>query len=378
MKRVLINAANLHVGGGVQVAASFIWELAFIRNPLVEAELTIYASSEVNENLVAAGFEHEMFHDYQVLDVFYLEALKPKVSSRFRGFDLIFTIFGPLYLPFSPPKHVVGFAQAWIIYPDNESAQRLRVRSRLSLSTKFLLQWFFFRTADRLVVELEHVKTGLTTSKSFPIDRIDVVHNCVSSIYFDPVRWMPLPAVEDLNDGVIKLGIVTRDYPHKNLDFLPQVAIELERISSKKYRFFVTLNDIEWSKRDLLFQEYVTNVGAIDIAQCPAFYKAMDAVFFPSLLECFSVTPLEAMVMQRPLFASNRRFVWDCCAEHAIYFEPIDPLEAAQQVFSWFEGSDSTVRKQHVERAYHHVLSLPGSYDRASAYIEIIKKQLFS
>lgn len=378
MKRVLINASNLHVGGGVQVAASFIWELALINNRLEGAKLTIYASSEVNENLVAAGFENEMFQDYQVFDVFGLEALKPKVSARFHGFDLVFTIFGPLYLLFSPPKHVVGFAQASIIYPDNEAAQRMGNWSRLSLSVKFLLQWYFFRAADRLVVELEHVKTGLASNKFFPIERIDVVHNCVSRIYFNQVRWMHIPLLEGLNDGVIKLGIVTRDYPHKNLDFLPQVAIELNRISKKKYRFFVTLNDDEWSRRDLRFREYVSNVGAIDITQCPAFYKAMDGVFFPSLLECFSATPLEAMAMRRPLFASNRRFVRDCCAESAIYFDPTDAREAAQRVFSWFEGSDSAVREQHIERAYHHVISLSGSYDRAVAYIEIIKKQLFS
>lgn len=40
--RILINASNLHVGGGVQVAASFIYELSKLINKKIFQYLSLY------------------------------------------------------------------------------------------------------------------------------------------------------------------------------------------------------------------------------------------------------------------------------------------------------------------------------------------------
>ncbi len=376
MKRVLINASNLHVGGGVQVAASFITELAGMTDRLPSCELFIYVSSAVNANLIAAGFSASGVEGYEVFDVHGLKAFKKKNRDRFTGFDLVFTIFGPLYLPRDVPNHIVGFAQAWIIYPNNEVNRLLSLKQALLLRLKFLTQWLFFRRAARLVVELPHVKNGLMEGKSFPSARIDVVSNCVSPIYFDEPLWAPVTTLGCVQQSAIRIGYVTRDYPHKNLGFLVAVASVLQRISTKKYQFYVTLTESEWAQRSEAFRAATCNVGPINIAQCPTFYQAMDGVFFSSLLESFSITPLEAMVMKRPLFASDRGFVRDCCGENAFYYDPLDADAAANRIEEWFGGTSDEVRAAHVERAYAHVLGLPGSRDRASAYIEIIEKQL--
>ena len=375
MKNALINASNLHVGGGVQVAASFIHELSKMRNPLPGCEITVYVSSEVDLSLVESGFDRSSLEKYFVFNVYGLDALKSKIGERFSGFNLVFTIFGPLYLAKSIENHIVGFAQAWIIYPSNEVNRLLSTKVRWFVRFKFLVQWWFFRRVTRLVVELPHVKEGLL-AKSFPANRIDVVNNCVSSIYFESRCWTPVPGLNCDNDSLVKIGYVSRDYPHKNMDFLLDVFRELKRISSINFRFYVTLSESEWGRRSDEFRKNISNIGSLSVTQCPTFYQAMDAVFFPSLLESFSVTPLEAMVMKRPLFASDRGFVRDCCGENAFYYDPLDADAAANRIEEWFGGTSEEVRAAHVERAYAHVLGLPGSRDRASAYIEIIEKQL--
>ncbi|MCK0505744.1 glycosyltransferase [Aromatoleum anaerobium] len=376
MKRVLINASNLHAGGGVQVAASFILELSKMLRRFTSYKIYVFASSAVNDNLMSCGFNRTDIERYQVLDVRGMQALKGYIAEQFYGFDLVFTIFGPLYLPRKVPNHVVGFAQSWIIYPRNETVGKLPLRSRLTMRIKFLLQWWFFKMSARLVVEQEHVKKGIENLKSFPSDQIDVVNNCFSEIYLDESRWRPLSTLECLDDEAIKLGYLTRDYPHKNIDFLDDVSRELQRISTRKYRFVVTLTETEWLRRSPEFRSHVFNVGSISVAQCPTFYRAMDAVFFPSLLESFSATPLEAMVMRLPLFASNRGFVRDCCGDHALYFDPIDAEQAARRIEDWFSRTLQEVRMAHIEDAYRHVRSLPGSRERAAAYVKIINKQL--
>lgn len=375
-RRILINASNLHVGGGVQVAASFIIELSRMRIGMREIRYVVYASTEVHRNLKAAGFASGDLDDYQVFDIHGLAALLGENAKRFEAFDLVFTIFGPLYIPRRIPNHIVGFAQPWIIYPDNEVAGRLSLKDRLLLRLKFAAQWRFFRTAERLVVELAHVRERLVILKDLPIERVSVVPNCVAAIYFEESRWAPVAGLGKSTDDVIRLGYVARDYPHKNLSFLVDVAHELVRISARRYKFFVTLTPEEWQQRSSSFTECVFNVGPLTVAQCPSFYRAMDAVFFPSLLECFSATPLEAMAMRRPLFASDRDFVRDCCGDNAVYIDPVDARQAAACIDDWFCHTLPEARRAHVERAYQHLRTLPRSVDRAKAYIRLIEAQL--
>lgn len=376
MKRVLINASNLHVGGGVQVATSFILELSKLSVCASEVDWSFYVSSAVDRNLKASGLCLDRFRNYQVVDVHGLGALNRKTSALFDGFDLVFTVFGPLYVRARLKSHLVGFAQPWIVYPQNEVFERLSFKQRLLFRVKFALQWLFFMRGDRLIVELGHVKERLESVKCFDPGRIDVVANCVSAVYFDDSKWSSVPGLEDVDPDVVRLGFVTRDYPHKNLDFLPDVGRELARISGRKYRFYVTLNEQEWASRSPHFKDFVRNVGPLTVAQCPTFYRAMDGVIFPSLLECFSATPLEALAMRRPLFASDRGFVRDVCGDHAMYFDPLGPAAAAEQIVDWFERRSKDEQTVQVERGYRHLLSLPSSRERARAYLEIIERQL--
>lgn len=376
-KKILINASNLHNGGGVQVASSFIMELAKELDRFLSCEVFIYVSSEVNNELMIAKFDRTAIKNYFVFNVHGLKALKVNILKRFKDFDLIFSIFGPFYLSKIVPNHIVGFAQLWILYPKNESSQRLPLRSRLLVRLKFSLQWLFFkRSAALLVVESKHVKDRLVAFKNYPVDRICVVNNCVSALYFDAAKWLPLPTVAGLPNDVIKIGYVARAYPHKNLQVLLALAHELVQIGTLKFQFFVTLNTDEWASFTPEYRATITNIGSLTVTQCPTFYQAMDGVVFTSLLECFSATPLEALAMKRPLFASDRGFVRDCCAEHAIYIDPLDAKDIATKMHAWFAYKPVQERAIYVEEAYRHVLSLPNSKDRALGYINIINQQL--
>lgn len=376
-KRILINASNLHSGGGVQVATSFIYEIGNLLERFSKYDLVIYVSSEVNLNLGLLGFDSSGCFDYCVFDVYGIRALNPLVAKRFLGFDLVFTIFGPLYLPWGIPNHIVGFAQSWILYPSIYSSVKLPFFKIFASRLKFFVQWLFFCTARRLVVELEHVKSRLVEYKGYPGLNVDVVYNCVSAIYYDKNSWGPSPLGVGGNQGSVKIGYVTRDYPHKNLDFLLAVKKRLSEVSKLNFEFYVTLTGAEWDRRSDDFKMAINNVGPLSIAQCPGFYQSMDGVIFPSLLESFSATPLEAMVMRKPLFASDRGFVRDCCGDSAIYFDPLDELDAAIRIDEWFSQVESSRRVNHLDKAYQRVLSMPNSRARANSYIDIIDKQIF-
>lgn len=364
----LINCSNLHVGGGIQVATSLIDELSRTDNN--SFGIYILASNEVNSNLINTNTNFERFSNYEVFNTYGLSTLWSDLSNKIRGFDVIFTVFGPLYLLKPQAVSIIGFAQPWIIYSNNEIFSSLSFFKKMQTRFKFFAQSFFFKRADRLVVELAHVKNQLIARGFLNDERIDVVHNCLGSIYLQPDQWKPLNSSIAKNN--FSVGFIGRDYPHKNTNILPAIKRSLKDDHGLDVDFYVTLNTTEWNAKSDLFRKSINNVGVLDVAQCPSFYKQMDAVIFPSYLECFSATPLEAIAMEKPLFASDRGFVRDVCGEFAWYFDPEDPHAAADLIANYINNqADRDGAK--LAAAREHVIQFSNARQRAVDYLRIMQ-----
>lgn len=369
--KIVLNTSNLHTGGGLQVGISFIYEI-YILNLDKLNFIHVFVSSEIHKSLCQLDIDVSLFGNYEVINTFGLKAFYSKLNHRVKDSDLVFTVFGPNYLRVKSKKEIVGFAQFWMLDFDNPISQKMSIFSRNMLRAKFFTQWLFFLRADHYIVELEHVKEGLIANKGIDSDKISVVYNTVSSLYKDSSKWKPVLIKK--NQEELSFGIVTRDYPHKNIGILPAVAKVLEIKHNLKVHFYTTLNENEWAARDETFKRYVSTVGSLSPDQCPSFYEQIDGVVFPSLLECFSATPLEAMVMTKPLFASDRGFVRDVCGIHATYFDPLDANNIADNIAGYFKlDLDRIVQLQ---QARNHALNFSSARGRAEKYLEIIKQHL--
>lgn len=365
---ILINASNLHNGGGIQVAASFIYELALMNTG--NLKINVLVSNEVDGNLAGLGVKPEIFSSYRILNTFGLRTCLTSFALKLRAYDVVFTVFGPLYVLIKPRINIVGFAQPWIIYPNNEIYRSLSFSQKLIIRLKFFAHSLFFRQADRLVVELDHVKNELIARGYLDAGRIDVVHNCFGTVYLRPEQWQPLNSV--ITKRNFSIGFVGRDYPHKNTNILPAIKKSLNEIHGLDVDFFVTLNPSEWNAKSDFFRSSISNVGVLEVAQCPSFYQQMDAVIFPSFLECFSATPLEAMAMVKPVFASNRGFVRDVCSEFALYFDPEDPMAAADLIANYI-NNQAGLDSAELAAAREHVINFSSGRQRAAAYLRIMQ-----
>ena len=366
--KILINASNLHSGGGVQVASSFINELPSISNNIIKC-FDIIVSSEVDKNInkVTKNF----FKNYKVHNIFGLKKYINNIDL-FDTYDLVFTIFGPCYHPIKGIS-LVGFAQPWIIYPENECYNMLSVLQKFKFKLKFYLQKKFFKTSDFCVVELEHVKQRLVDLDIFKSERIQVVYNTVSNVYFSPEKW------EKINfetSEKFKIGLISRDYFHKNTAILPKVKEILKNKYKKDVDFYVTFNEQEWQNKSSEFQNNIINIGPLKVNECPNFYEKMDAIIFPSLLECFSATPLETMIMEKPLFASDRGFIKDVCLDFAFYFEPTDPESAAAVINDFIENKNINELDIKLKAAQTHAKNFSTARQRAVKYTQIIENCL--
>jgi glycosyltransferase involved in cell wall biosynthesis len=366
MKKILINASNLHVGGGVQVATSVIGELTSMSS--IPGDLVVWASDEVDVNLRKLGYNLSTLPTYEVVNSYGLRLLLSPLFRRFQQFRTVFTVFGPLYVWKLSGVNITGFAQPWIIYPNNEIEREMVWYQRWFIRFKFFFQTFFFRRADKLVVELDHVRRGLVDRNISSMSSIDVVHNCLSSLYMSPSTWKPVCVVDAGAD--IKLGFLGRNYSHKNTRVFPELIAILRSYHGIRASIYVTFTEDEWAACDDEFRTTISNVGPLFVAQCPTFYNSIDAVIFPSLLECFSATPLEAMVMEKPFFASDRPFNRDVCLGHAHYFDPLSPASAAQAIARvYLNGGPS---RDDLRAAREHALNFSNPRVRAKKYLDLL------
>lgn len=361
---LLLNASNLRTGGGVQVAVSIVHEMAKYRPGFRRIDFAL--SSEVASGVKRAHPDIDLGSHLHVIDCHGFRLRNRTLELLSAAADVTITVFGPLYLASKPRRSVVGFAQPWIAYPQNELYERMRLERRLLERTKNKLRAAFVRkNSDLIVVEAEHVATAL--SSIFPGLRgsVKVVPNCLNSVFVG-AKIAPVHLASRCEP--IRLGFLGRNYPHKNLSILPEVHRLLNVEHGLPCQFHVTFSDTEWRNASQAFRDVVVNHGVLSIDQCPGFYNAVDAVIFPSLLECFSATPLEAMAMGRPLFASDRPFVRDVCGNHAIYFDPTSPADVAAKIATaWRAGPEALAER--VAHARVHALAWPSARERAEGYL---------
>lgn len=365
---ILINATNLHVGGGVQVASSFISELPDLLRDNKSFEVSVLCSEIVNKNLVS-GLDKSFFKKFEVQNVYGLSILTRNIKSKFNGFDVCFTVFGPFYFNPKVKKHICGFAQPWIAYPNNDVYSNLNLIDKFKSRLKFSIQSHIFKQYDQLIVEQQHVKDALVNI-GYSQDKIAVVSNCVSTIYDMPILWKSLNFDRSKLKYDINLGFIGRAYLHKNISVLKTV----NDILINKYQFFCNfIFTFTKEEMDLLDFTHVDNfltVGAIQVDQCPAFYNLLDALIFPSLLECFSASPIEAMKMDKTVIASGYPFVREVCGDAAFYFDPLSANDIASTIFNAF--ANRMLREKKKQLGALLVNNLPSAKDRAISYLNII------
>lgn len=364
--RMLINASNLHVGGGVQVATSYLFELSRLEE--VAINFSVIASSEVTESLIELNTRLDAFCEFKTINIYGLNVRSLLYLRSLRKYNVVFTVFGPLYVIKPRYLNIVGFAQGWIIYPNNDNYTELNLARKILSNLKYYIQGFFFKQSSLIVAELDHVRDGLVRKLKMPENRVKIIRNCVSQVFHDPDSWKSVNIPDA--DGSLRIGFVGRNYPHKNTKIFPEVQRFLFEKYGIRSKFYVTFSEDEWSSAGADFRNSCFNVGVLSVPQCPSFYDSMDAVIFPSMLECFSATPLEAMIMRKPLFASNMVFNHNICLDYAFYFDPHSAESAADAIGSYFNKANPDC--QSLTDAYFHALNFSNPKDRALKYCNLM------
>ncbi|MPY24860.1 glycosyltransferase [Shewanella sp. YLB-07] len=364
----LIFAGNLHSGGAVQVATSFIFELVKSKNDKKLSLVDVVVSSQIDYELSRLGLDFSCFNNYVVKD--YIGRKIPS-DFKFSGsmYDCCFIIFGPIYYDLNSKRYIVGFAQPWIAYPKNDAYLKLNIVSRVKNLIKYAVQKRYFSSYDHLVVEHQHVKDALI-AQSFKMP-ISVVSNSCSRVFDEPHMWEDI-VFPLFNNTFPTLGFLGYPHIHKNLDVLLEVGQILEEEYNFPINFLFTLTDLQMSKLGFDKRKNYFTVGPISSTQCPIFYKKIDALIFPSLLECFSATPIEAMKMGKPIFSSNYPFVSQVCGDAAFYFNASSAKDIARVIYNNLQNYDLLNEKCVLGKKI--VNDIPTAEIRSGLYWDILSK----
>ena len=373
--KIILNVSNLFLGGGVQVAISFLHELKFIKKKYKYfVFLSNPISGQIEEHLFPKNFKF-----YKITKPISPLKTRPLVIKELNKLeaeimpDIVFTLFGPSYWkPYA--KNLVGFADPWLLNPTSVAYKQLsyfhRMRRRL---LNFYKKYYLKREAKNFIIETNDGKNKLSRYLKIPKNRIFVVNNSISHV-FDHKKFL-----SEKNDFYIKLPkkkknefrllLISNNYPHKNLKIIKDVIPYIKMFNIK---FILTLEEKDFRENFQGLDDYIINIKKINLNSCPSIYDQCDALFLPTLLEVFSVSYLESMKMQKPILTSNYSFAKDICGNAALYFDPLDPKDISKKILNLLKNSK--LRIQLINNGLRRLEIFKSSKFRAENYLKILNK----
>jgi glycosyltransferase involved in cell wall biosynthesis len=366
--KLIINTASSDRGGSIQVALSFLEECKGI----TEHQYFVFVSPNLRRQVNAVSFP-ENFRFYEmdqrpstrVFSLNPMSRLFSKLEAEIQP-DCVFTTSGPAYWRPQAP-HLIGYNLPHYIYRESPFWQRVKFRDRLSFNLKgLLIRWFFRRDGDAFVVQTDDVKKRL--ERFLGKTGAHTVSNTCSSVYREREHFSnKLPVRGNDEFRMLTLSAL---HLHKNLEIIREVAQQLRQRGVAGIKFILTIPQSDYDSvfgSDYLSE--VLTVGPVLPIECPSLYGECDAMFLPTLLECFSASYPEAMMMQKPILTSDLGFARTVCGESALYFDPLNPADISDKIeyLIGFPDRQSSLVKLGVER----VKLFNSPVQRALAYLEL-------
>ena len=135
-------------------------------------------------------------------------------------------------------------------------------------------------------------------------------------------------------------------YPHKNADRLLGAIIRINREKKIKLNLVLVcarnffLKRFEKKVKDKKAESLVKLVGFVDDKDLVALYREAEAFVFPSLLEGFGLTGLEAMSLGLPTICSSASCLPEVYGQAVAYFDPLDINDMVEKIIQVVSDDD--------------------------------------
>lgn len=367
--RAIIYASNIRTGGAIGGAANLLDTLPDFYNTAHmrwAREWYVYISDEIASEMSRL----DDLRDLGVSVVQRTDAANLRTLQR-RGIswaDVRLVLRGPDYVGRMARREILGFADRSILTPVPKyqpAARRVKASVRNALKRALLPRYDAFLTQTTNMAE--------ELSARVPGKRVWVFPNSPADI-FRAQDVMPrierIPALDN-DRRKIRLFYPARGYPHKNHRIIPQVVEALRSTYNVELEIICTLRSDELISLGLHNAPGIVPVGALSRAECYDQYRNSDGVFFPSLNETSSVTPLEGMALGLPVFASDLNFITEISGSAPYYFDPRSPTAAAAVISEYF--ANPLADPSRLQAGVAFVRGLPSRLETTRGHLDAMK-----
>ena len=333
--RIAILAYNLRVAGGLVVGRNLV------------AQIPVLRPNHQYLIIVPKGLGYETHKDrgyVKCLEVtpmrffkrIYFDLIKLQCIVRNFKPDIILGL-GNLGLVAPPCVQAILFHKPQLLYSSRHYA--------LEPINERIRDWILERTVKRCLAgtQLVFCQTPVTKSRfakkfGYPLEQITILPNAVSEFVKNNVSKTEVPDVLR-NSRYFDMFLLSKFYAHKNfevlLDLYSNYGEEL-----KDTRCIITIapnqhtNAVKFLKEvhRRKLEDKIVNVGPLKEDELSGYFCNCGALLFPTLLESFSGTYLEAMHFGLPILTSDLDFAHYICGEAALYFSPWEPADITEKI----------------------------------------------
>ena len=144
-------------------------------------------------------------------------------------------------------------------------------------------------------------------------------------------------------------------------------------IVGKKEGFITGDNEITYLVQNSSFlQNRVYFTGNVADEEIPVIYNLASLFVFPSLYEGFGFPPLEAMATGTPVVASNAASIPEICGDAALYFNPLNIENIAENILKVIQGNE--LKKTLIHKGFDQVAKY--SWEKSANKLVITMKKL--
>lgn len=332
--RILLLAHALRGQGGFLRGRGFISSLASAA-PQHEYLITVPAGCGYEEVVLPKGskfyFCENKDSNTNLLARFRMEVREiPALQKTFNA-DVIFGM-GNHGLPNVKCPQAIWNGNAYLVYP-SKHFPFASIKERMQ--TKY--QRFHFRQTlkctDLLFCQTPVMRQRISDYYGYDIKRVKILPNTLSPLLQKPGSNDAVIRPKEITDDKFNCLILSKYYPHKNPEMLLDACLpSYEQLGD--IRFITTISEqhnihskrfIQRLDKNSHMKKLFQNIGTIAHENLEAYYRNVQLVIMPTLMESFSVTYLEAMYFGVPILTTDLDFAHYLCGNAAAYYDPWQP-----------------------------------------------------
>lgn len=349
--RIFVVNHNSRIGGGISVTRNL---LAAFGRLAGQHEYIVTIPPGMGYEETCQGIPRCRVIAYQhtgMLSRWYYESYTLPQIVRDSQPDIIFNMANrSLEAPVAPQATLVH--DPHLFYPFSQFGC-ITLQTRLKLMYR---RYHFKKTLPqtRLLFCQTEVARERLRSEYHVTQKIELCPNQISKYVRAEGAGNECPELLRRHAGKFKLFALTRYYPHKNLEILPELfARHRQELADVVVVLTLDPNESPQARKVLEtirargLENNIITVGTLKQEQLAGYYNHVDALFLPTLLESFSGTYVEAMTYERPILTSDMDFARAVCGPAAEYFNPTDPQNICQAILR--VKNDAALRAQLVE-----------------------------